>query len=248
MPRAPRLIVDGAIYHVLARGNNGQPVFHEAADYQRYLQLVATHARRHAIQVYHFALMPTHVHLVLEVTHGPTLSVAMHDINLLYALFYKRRYAYRGPLWQGRFKSLLIDQERSLLACARYVELNPVRAGLAAAPADYAWTSYRTYAHGHDNPLLALNPLYETLGTTPHERQEYYRQFVHDGLRQSAPAPRDRYGLLGAAAAPSPALGELFRVPGMRRPRGRPRKIGPGPNFPKREPVPFSPIGGSDEK
>ena len=246
MPRTPRVIVDGATYHVLARGNNGQPIFHEAADYQRYLQLVAAHTRRHAIKVYHFALMPNHLHLVLEVAQGPALSQAMHDINLLYALFHKRRYAYRGHLWQGRFKSLVINQDSYLLACGRYVELNPVRAGLAGDPADYAWSSFRTYAQGLDNPLLALNPLYETLGATPRERQEYYRQFVHDGLRQSAPPPRDRYGLLGAATAPVPALGELFRVPGMRRPRGRPRKIGPGPNFQKRDPVPFSPIGGSD--
>ena len=224
MPRAPRLIVDGAIYHVLCRGNNGQPVFHEAADYQRYLQLVATHARRHDIQVYHFALMPNHVHLVLEVAHGPSLSQAMHDINLLYALFYKRRYAYRGHLWQGRFKSLLIDQERYLLACARYVELNPVKAGLVHDPAAYAWTSYRTYAHGRDNPLIAPNPLYEAMGATAFERQEYYRQFIQDGLRESAtPPPSERSRLFGRMPEPKPVCGELFNVPGLRQ-RGRPKK------------------------
>ena len=230
MPQPPRMILDGAVYHVLTRGNNGQPVFHAEADYQRYLQLVATHASRHAIKVYHFALMPTHVHLVLEVTHGPTLSVAMHDISLLYALFHKRRYVYRGHLWQGRFKSLLIHQERYLMACGRYVELNPVKAGLVHDPAEYAWSSYRTYAHGHDNTLIALNPLYETLGATPRERQEYYRQFIQDGLRQSAAPPSH-------AAA-------LFSAPGLGRKRGRPRKpVVATPAAQEKGAAPIFPIG-----
>lgn len=233
MPRAPRLIVDGAIYHVLSRGNNGQAVFREAADYQRYLQLVATHTRRHHIQVYHFALMPNYVHLVLKMVSGAALSPAMHDINLLYALFYKRRYAYRGHLWQGRFKSLVINQESYLLACGRYVELNPVKAGLVQDPADYAWSSYRTYAHGHDNPLVTLSPLYEAVGMTAFERQERYREFVLDGLRHSAPPARDRYGILGGTSAATRGCAELFSLPGSARKRGRPKKqeIGTGPNF-----------------
>ncbi|MBI4342560.1 MAG: transposase [Candidatus Omnitrophica bacterium] len=224
MPRPLRIVVDGATCHVLSRGNNGQPVFHEAADYQRYLQLVAAHTREHRISLYHFALMPNHVHLVLAVAHGPTLSQAMHDINLTYAQFYKRRYQYRGHLWQGRFKSLLIDRERYLLACARYVELNPVRAKLVHDPADYAWSSYRTYAHGLDNPLIALNPLYETLGATAFERQERYREFVHDSLRQPDPPPRRGLGLLGGSSTPRPYSPELFTVPGTGPKRGRPRK------------------------
>lgn len=222
MPQPPRIIADGAVYHVLTRGNNGQQVFHEAADHQRYLQLVASRARGQAIKVYHFALMPNHVHLVLEVARGPALSEAMHDISLTYALFYKRRYQYRGHLWQGRFKSLLIDQDRYLLACGRYVELNPVKAGLARDPADYAWSSYRTYAQGLDNPLIALNPLYDTLGATPRERQEYYRQFIHDGIRQSEPPARVGSRLFGGPS--KPYAPELFSAPGLGRKPGRPRK------------------------
>lgn len=241
MPRPPRIIADGATCHVLARGNNGQAVFHEDADYQRYLQLVSTHTGEHQIKVYHFALMPNHVHLVLEVARGETLSQAMHAINLTYALFYKRRYQYRGHLWQGRFKSLLIDQDRYLMACGRYVELNPLRAGLVSDPADYAWTSYRTYAHGLDNPLIALNPLYDTLGATARERQERYRQFIEDGIRQPSAPRSDRYRLLGATPAAMKSLEELLGVPRIRRRPGRPRKVAvaawtsqekrTGPNF-----------------
>ena len=222
MPQPPRSLMDGAVYHVLTRGNNGLPVFHEAADYQRYLQLVATRLRQHHIKVYHFALMPNHVHLVLDVARGPALSEAMHDISLTYALFYKRRYQYRGHLWQGRFKSLLIDQDRYLMACGRYVELNPVKAGLVSEPADYAWTSYRTYADGLDNPLIAPNPLYETLGATPRARQESYRQFTLDGLRPSTPSARDGPRLFGGPSKPHSA--QLFSAPGLGRKPGRPSK------------------------
>jgi len=203
MPRTARLIVDGGTYHVLTRGNNGQTVFHEDADRQRYLQLLSTYARAHGLKVYHFALMPNHVHLVLETPFGEVLSKAMLGLNLTYALFYQRRYGYHGHLWQGRFKSLLIDRDSYLLECGRYVELNPVRAGLVRHPGDYAWTSYRVYAEGSDNPLIALHPLYETLGVTARERQRAYDRFIEDGMQRR--------------------LEERFGFRALKR-RGRPRK------------------------
>jgi len=249
MPRTTRLIVDGGTYHVLTRGNNGQQVFHEDADYQRYLQLVSTYARGYQLKLYHFALMPNHVHLVAGVIRGETLSQAMHRINLTYAWFYRRRYRYKGHLWQGRFKSLLIDRDSYLLECGRYVELNPVRAGLVRHPADYAWSSYRVYAYGFDNPLIAPNPLYDTLGASAGQRQERYQQFIQEGIRQGVQPPLDRYQFLGGTSAATKAFEELFGLPSIRRRRGRPRKVavaarmapenGPGPNFSNR---------GSDDK
>ena len=108
------------------------------------------------------------------------------------------------------------------MACARYVELNPLKAGLARDPADYAWSSYRTYAHGHDNPLIAPDPLYDTLGATTPERQERYREFVRDGLRQPDPPAREESRVFGRPSKPHSA--ELFSTPGLGRKPGRPRK------------------------
>src|SRR3989338_10572921 len=183
MPLGPRVLIDGGTYHVLMRGNNGQTIFQHDADHQRYLQILLGYLQRHQIKLYHFVLMPSHVHLVLQIAHGPTLSKIMSGLNLAYSHYYRKRYRYSGHLWQGRFKSLHIDKESYLLEVGRYIELNPVRANLVKDPAAYAWSSFRTYADGASNPMINHNPLYESLGRTTEERRAKYRNFVLDGSR-----------------------------------------------------------------
>jgi putative transposase len=180
------VVIDGGTYHVLTRGNNGQPVFHLAADFEKYLRLLTETLREHRLTLFHFALMPNHVHLVLRTTEAVGLSRAMLSLNLSYSLYYRRRHRYAGHVWQGRYKSLLIERDDYLLACGRYVELNPIRASLASRPEEYLWTSYRAYAAGANLPYVAVgeHPLYATFGSSPHEQQERYRQFILDGLRQ----------------------------------------------------------------
>ena len=237
MPRAGRIVIDGGAYHVLTRGNNGQAVFHHDADCQRYLKLLSAYTREYRLKVYHFALMPNHVHLVLEVEEAAALSRAMHGLNLSYSLYYRKRYKYLGHLWQGRFKSLFIDRESYLLESGRYVELNPVRANLARDPREYAWSSYRTYAEGLENPLIAANPLYEQFGASAERRQQAYRQFIRDGMAQDqarraqAQIPQP---LIRLAAPTPPGLEQLL---GLRRP-GRPKKVPVGVG--KIEASPFS--------
>jgi putative transposase len=147
----------------------------------------------------------------------------MHGVNLTYALFYQRHYQYRGHLWQDRFKSLLIDRERSLLACGRYVELHPVRGGLVKDPREYAWSSYRVYAEGAGNPTMTPNPLYEAMGLTAQARQREYRELIQRGMHQAPAAPLDRYRFIGGTTASMRSLEECFGIPGIRRRRGRPR-------------------------
>ena len=214
MPRSARTVVDGGTYHVLTRGNNHQTVFHHDYDYQQYLQLLSAYARHHQLHVHHFVLMPTHVHLVLYVMQRESLSKAMAGLNLAYAWIYKKRYQYSGHLWQGRFKSLLLDHDASLLECGRYVELNPVRTGLVTNPRDYAWSSYRVYAEGAHNPLITLSPRYAPLGSTINERQRAYHQFIHEGL--------------GGASLSMKTADVLFGNPATCRRPGRPKKPDPG--------------------
>ncbi len=178
MPRAARLVIDGGTYHVMTRGNNGQPVFREASDCQRYLDFLLIYVREHELSVFHYALMPNHVHLVLQTRRAERLSHAMHGLNLSYALFFRKRYRYSGHLWQGRFKSLAIEKESYLLECGRYVELNPVRAGIVKHPKEYLWSSYRVYAEGLQHPLVTYHPLYEAMGASPAERQQHYQEFI----------------------------------------------------------------------
>ena len=219
MPRSARLLINGGTYHLLTRGNNNQTIFHEEADHQRYLQLLSFYARDHCLQLYHFVLMPNHVHLVLQAALGEAVSKAMRGLNLAYALYYQKRYIYRGHVWQGRFKSVLIDRDSFLLGCGRYIELNPVRSGLVQHPRDYPWSSYRFYGEGTDHPLIARNPLYELLGASSEERQQRYRQFIHEGMR---PQPREA---LGRSASHSAQQHERLMFLSAGRSRGRPRKV-----------------------
>lgn len=192
MPRTARKLVDGGIYHVLTRGNNGQAVFHDPADYEQYLRLLFTYSQANRLAVYHFALMPDHVHLLLKVELGKELSRAMLALNLSYTLFYRRRYGYHGHLWRGRFKSIWIDPTRDPLVCGREIELHPVRSKLVGHPADYPWTSYRVYASDGVEPLVVLNPAYGALGACGAERQRRYRELMDCALRAptgSAHAP-----------------------------------------------------------
>ena len=210
---------------MLTRGHNDQAVFHEDADRQRYLRLLAGVARLYQVKVYHFVLMPNHVHLILETTYGEALSRAMLTLNLTYSLFYRKRYSCSGHLWQGRFKSRWIDRDRSLLACGRYIELNPVRAGLALHPNDYPWSSYRAYAHGSLNSLVTINPLYGTFGATPAQRQFRYRQFIDEALLAPQPeAPRAPFRVAASEPRRIAPLEELLGLTGQRR-RGRPRQF-----------------------
>ena len=182
MPRTGRALIDGAAYHISTRGNNGQTVFHQDADYQHYLRLLSTYTQAHQLKIYHFALMPHAVHLLLDVTTGAALSKAMLGLNLAYALFYQKRHRYSGHVWQGRFKSAFVDRERELLACGRSIELEPVRAGLASHPGDYAWSSYRAYADGCADLPVTTHPLYEQLGACADERRARYRRLVEERL------------------------------------------------------------------
>ncbi len=207
MPRTARVLVDGGAYHVLMRANNDHPLFHEPWDYQRYFQMLSTYVRDYELTLYHFVLMPNHIHLVLEIGVARALSKAMQGLSLAYASFYRRRHRYSGHLWQGRFKSVLVDRDNQLLACGRFVELNPIRANLVKQAGDYAWSSYRVYAEGLSYPLVTLNPFYETLGATPKERQIRYRQFIEERARQPHSERFDSFGF-----------------PAMRKSRGRPKK------------------------
>lgn len=225
MPRTAREVIDGGIYHVLTRGNNGQPVFHHDADYERYLQLLARYAHDQQVKVYHFALLPTSVHLVLEIALSKSLSKLMQGINLSYALSYRTRYGYHGHLWQGRFESLLIDRDTQGLECGRYVELQPVRAGLVQEPSAYAWTSYRAYAEGAEVSFLALNPRYELLGPTVGERHARYRQLARAALLEGRSSPlHARPRLMAVSPGALQNAEPLFSVSGIRRAEGRPKK------------------------
>lgn len=158
MPRASRIVVPGLPHHVTQRGNRQEPIFFEAGDQERYLDLLATQTRRHGVEVWAYCLMPNHVHLVLTPLDESGLARAIGETHRRYSAAVNGRQGWSGHLFQARFASVVMD-ERHLLVAARYVALNPVRAGLAARAEDWRWSSVHAHLAGKDDGVVTVAPL-----------------------------------------------------------------------------------------
>ncbi len=160
MARLSRVIVPGFPHHVTQRGNRRQQTFFCTEDYLAYLDLMGQWCTKHEVQIWCYCLMPNHVHLIAVPHSKDGLRRAIGEAHRRYTRRVNFREAWRGHLWQGRFASFVLD-ESYLLAAARYVELNPVRAGLAMAPSDYLWSSARAHISGCDDALVKVSRLLE---------------------------------------------------------------------------------------
>ncbi|MFA5089395.1 MAG: transposase, partial [Candidatus Omnitrophota bacterium] len=143
---------------------------------------IAEYKKEERINIAHYCLMPNHVHFLVKVTPESDLANFMKRLNLSYFFHYRRKRAYVGHLWQGRFKSKLIEKDDYFIQCGKYIELNPVRKGLCTLPEEYAFSSYEYYAYGKKDILLDENPLYSDFGKTAQERQASYRKMITDEI------------------------------------------------------------------
>ena len=182
MPRPPRHWIPGGIYHVTVRGNNREPMFWDDQDYQRYLLELRACRADHPYGLLAYALMPNHVHLIVQSRPDHSLSRTMQRLGSLYARYVNARHGRVGHVSQGRFYSNHVDRDAYLLEASRYVHLNPVKARLALRPADYSWSSYRVYVTSQADPLGLVdpNPILEQFGSTPQEQRTRYREFVEE--------------------------------------------------------------------
>ena len=187
MPRPLRTLVPGGIYHVTARGNRRQATFVDATDYAWFLDALAVVLARRRWRCSAYCLMPNHYHLVIQ-TPEPDLSAGMQLLNGSYAQRFNRRHELDGHLFQGRFHSLLVESNWHLLELARYIVLNPVRAGLVRDAGAWAWSSFRATAFGgRPSSLAETSWLLAQFGTTTERARAAYRRFVHEGI--DAPRP-----------------------------------------------------------
>lgn len=175
MARLPRIVVPGQALHIIQRGNNRQPCFFAHDDYRFYLDCLTDAARRHGTHVHAYVLMTNHVHLLLTPESEPAPSMMLQSVGRRYVRYINRVYRRSGTLWEGRYKSTLIDSDRYLLTCSRYIELNPVRAQMVRKPEDYPWSSYRSNTDGPTEPVITPHPLYLALGATQPARARVYR-------------------------------------------------------------------------
>ena len=183
MPRAPRLVVPGNPVHVIQRGNNRTSTFGSTEDFALYRETLLSASQRFACMIHAYVFMSNHVHLLLTPEDVSGLSWLMQAIGRRYVRYINTRYGRTGTLWDGRFRSSLIDSERYFLACTRYIELNPVRAGMVARPSQYRWSSYGRNAHGRTDDLITPHTLYTALGTTSVERCTAYRALFQTPMK-----------------------------------------------------------------
>jgi putative transposase len=174
MPRPSRLNLPGMPQHVVQRGNNRQACFHSRSDYLLYLSLLHRSSEKHNCQVHAYVLMPNHVHLLLTPDKGDGVSLLFRDMGRDYVRGFNKRYERTGTLWDGRFRSSLIENDKYLLACYRYIELNPVRAGIVKDPSSYEWSSFRANGLGRNNSLLTPHRTWMALGTDNADRRSRY--------------------------------------------------------------------------
>jgi putative transposase len=224
MARLARVVAPGLPHHVTQRGNRRQTVFFSDADYAAYRALVAEHCAAAGVAVWGYCLMPNHVHLILVPPDEDALRRALGETHRRYTRRVNLREDWRGYLWQGRFASFVMD-ERHLLAAARYVELNPVRAKLVRRARDWRWSSARAHLAGKDDALVAVAPL---LALAPD-----WRAFLAEGPGD------DRLEALRRHARTGRPLGSERFIEGLEARLGRPLKAAKRGRKPKPRPTPL---------
>lgn len=182
MARLPRLVVPNQPHHIIQRGNDHQLVFRETADYLEFLVRLREAAKQFKVAIHAYVLMPDHLHLLATPCDQDGMSRMMQWLGRYYVPYYNRKYARSGTLWQGRYKATVVDAERYLMTCCRYIETNPVRGGLVAAAGDYPWSSYPHHIGLKSDPVITDHPLYWALGNTPFEREAAYKASIEQGL------------------------------------------------------------------
>lgn len=232
MPRSTRIDLPGLPQHLIVRGNNRSPLFFQANDRGVFLRYLGEACPVNDCDVHAFVLMTNHVHLLATSRARMGLSKAMQDIGRRYARYVNSAYRRTGTLYEGRFKSSLVETGTYLLTCMRYIELNPVRAGMARHPGGYPWSSFSQNVSGEPTGLVKPHAEYLQLGTTPERRGDAYLRLFEEAI------PDRELVAIRESAEKSRALGSEAFCAGveatLRRPvrvvrRGRPANSRPSP-------------------
>jgi putative transposase len=182
MARLPRLIVPHQPHHLIQQGNDRQPIFREPEDYQRFLGWLRDSAREYKVAIHAYVLMPTHLQLLATPSDEDGLAQAMQRVGRYYVPWYNAKYGRSGSLFQGRFKTSVIDSATYFLQCSLYIECSPVRAQLAGDALAYPWSSYAHHAGVNPDPVVTDHALYWALGNTPFQREALYKELAERPL------------------------------------------------------------------
>lgn len=230
MARLPRLVVPHQPHHLIQTGHDQLAIFRENEDYQRFLGWLRESAREFKVAIHAYVLMPDHVHLLATPGTDEGLAKMMQRVGRHYVPWYNAKYGRSGSLFQGRFKTSVIDAERYFMQCSRFVESNPVRSQLAGELADYRWSSYRHHAGLTPDSLITDHALYWALGNTPFQREAAYIELSRPPLPSA-----DRLAIDAAVLKGWPLGSDAFKADLQARAkrqvlpakRGRPFKVKP---------------------
>jgi putative transposase len=193
MPRKPRVSLAGVAEHVIQRGNNRQVIFACEDDMRAYVTWLKQYSKKYNVAIHAWVLMTNHVHILCTPSTHTAVSQMMQSLGRMYVMYFNKAYKRTGTLWEGRYRSCLVQSEEYLLALYRYIELNPVRAGMVQEPSEYSWSSYQCNGLGKHSDLLTAHPVYLSISEDVNKRQVDYRQlFAHhvepkmiDDIRQA---------------------------------------------------------------
>ncbi|OYU44562.1 MAG: transposase [Burkholderiales bacterium PBB4] len=182
MARLPRLSLAGFPHHVIQRGNNRQAIFLDAGDRQTMLDLLEENAKKQGVAVHAYVLMDNHLHLLVTPSTSEALPSFMQAVGRRYVRYFNDRHSRSGTLWEGRYRSTLVQSEAYMLTCMAYLDLNPVRAGMVSQASDFPWSSHGHYIGQRNDKLITPHPLAWGLGNTPFAREAAYATLVQGGL------------------------------------------------------------------
>jgi len=228
MARLPRIDLAGVPQHIVQRGNNRQACFFANVDCRYYLDSLRQAAEKYDCLVHAYVLMTNHVHLLATGAELGALGRMMQSLGRRYVRYVNSAHRRTGTLWEGRFKSSLIDSERYLLTCYRYIELNPVRASMVGGPGDYRWSSFNHNARGLEDDVITAHGCYLSMGNSDVERQSAYlglfRNAIDDEDIEAIRSHVNQGKVLGSERFRNRIAADLNRRVSLARP-GRPRKV-----------------------
>jgi putative transposase len=227
MPRQPRLIVAGYPHHLVIRGNNRSAIFYSEKDRHFFIDSLLDVKEDTGCLIYSYCLMTNHVHLLAEPETEDGIRRMIQCLGRRYVRYINSTYERTGTLWEGRYKSSVVSKDSYLLACCRYIELNPLRAKIVKDPSQYPWSSYSFRAEGKPHKLLTEDPVYRAFGDTPSERQRAYQKWmkgsIPDGEWSTIRHMTQRGGLIGDQDFLN-RISKILSRDLIFRSRGRPRR------------------------
>ena len=230
MARLPRITIPAFPHHIILRGNNRQVIFFNEDDYKYFLECISRAKAKYPCQIFAYVLMTNHVHLLVEPLKAIDLGRLIQSVGRRYVRYINQTYSRTGTLWEGRFKSAVVGRDEYLIACSRYIEMNPIRAGMVRDPGEDRWSSYLFRALGTPDRLLDEDPWYMSLGANVRERQRVYREWfcatINEGEWDQIRKATQQGRVIGKADFQKQIEAMLGRRV-VSEVRGRPRKVQP---------------------